>query len=227
MARTVNAPIHAVRRDAFVDVAQRLIQDKGYEQMSVQDVLDRLDASRGAFYHYFDSKQALLEAVVTRMVDGALGSVAPLVTDRRLSAPEMLAGVFGGIATFKNQRRELLLAIIQVWLSDDNAIVREKFRREVTTRLTPMLTSVIKQGVAEGTFSARRPEHAAQVFVTLLLGTNEVATRLFLANQAGQVTFEEAEEVLATFGDAFERLLGASPGTVPLVDPAILREWFV
>jgi AcrR family transcriptional regulator len=227
MARTVNAPIHAVRRDAFVDAAQRLIQDKGYEQMSVQDVLDQLDASRGALYHYFDSKEALLEAVVTRMVDGALESVAPLVSDPRLSALEKLAGVFGGIATFKNQRKELLLALIEVWLSDDNAIVREKFRREVTARLTPMLVSVIEQGVAEGTFSAQRPEYTAQVFVTLLLGTNEVATRLFLANQAGQVTFEQAEEILATFGDGFERLLGASPGTLPLVDSSILREWFV
>ena len=54
---------HAVRRDEFVDAAQRLIQSPGYEQMSVQDVLDELGASKGAFYHYFDSKEALLEAV--------------------------------------------------------------------------------------------------------------------------------------------------------------------
>ena len=67
MARTLNATIYAVRRDAFVDVAQRLIQAKGYQQMSIQDVLDELDASRGAFYHYFDSKADLLEAVVERL----------------------------------------------------------------------------------------------------------------------------------------------------------------
>jgi len=34
----------------------------------------RLEASKGAFYHYFDSKQALLEAVVERFSDGAAGS---------------------------------------------------------------------------------------------------------------------------------------------------------
>ena len=61
MARTVNATVYAVRRDAFIDAAQRLIQAKGYEQMSIQDVLDELDASTGAFYHYFDSKAALLD----------------------------------------------------------------------------------------------------------------------------------------------------------------------
>ena len=72
MARTVDTEAHAVRREAFVDAALRLMQAKGYEQMSVQDVLDELGASRGAFYHYFDSKTALLEAAVTRVVDAAL-----------------------------------------------------------------------------------------------------------------------------------------------------------
>jgi AcrR family transcriptional regulator len=67
MARTVDPATHAIRRDAFVEATQRLIALKGYEEMSVQDVLDELDASRGAFYHYFDSKVALLEAVIGRM----------------------------------------------------------------------------------------------------------------------------------------------------------------
>ena len=70
MARTLNPTLHTVRRDAFLDVAQRLVQTKGYEAMSVQDVLDELEASKGAFYHYFDSKQALLEAVAPWLPTG-------------------------------------------------------------------------------------------------------------------------------------------------------------
>ena len=68
MARTLDPSAHAVRRDTFLDAAQRLIQSKGYEQMSVQDVLADVGTSKGAFYHYFDSKAALLEGVVDRMV---------------------------------------------------------------------------------------------------------------------------------------------------------------
>jgi AcrR family transcriptional regulator len=71
MPRTLNPETYALRRDAFVDAAQRLIQTKGYQQFSVQDVLDELDASKGAFYHYFDSKAALLDAVIDQMADAA------------------------------------------------------------------------------------------------------------------------------------------------------------
>ena len=67
MARTLNATAHAVRRDEILDVAEQLIRTRGYEGMSVQDVQDELAVSRGAIYHYFRSKEAILEAVIDRM----------------------------------------------------------------------------------------------------------------------------------------------------------------
>ena len=105
MARTVNTAVHAVRREAFLDAAQGLIQAKGYEQMSIQDVLDELDASRGAFYHYFDSKAALLEAVIDRMAVAAMATVAPIVDDPKLPATEKLTRLFSGMARYKVEPR--------------------------------------------------------------------------------------------------------------------------
>ncbi len=101
MARTINQTVHTIRREAFVDPAQRLIQAKGFEQMSVQDVLDELDASRGAFHHYFDSKVALLEAVVERMVVGGMAALEPILADPHLSAVEKLRRLFAGVNQFK------------------------------------------------------------------------------------------------------------------------------
>src|SRR5256886_17475551 len=98
MARTVNATRHMVRRDAFLDVAQRLVQAKGYEAMSIQDVLDELEASKGAFYHYFDSKQALLEAGVERFAGQALAGVAAAPEDPQPAAPRQLERFFAGRA---------------------------------------------------------------------------------------------------------------------------------
>src|SRR5260370_3815324 len=111
MARTVNPTLHTVRRDAFLDVAQRLVQTKGYEAMSIQDVLDELEASKGAFYHYFDSKQALLEAVVERFTHAAMASLAPDLNSPHLPPPRKLEKVFAGIASLKAEQKELMLAI--------------------------------------------------------------------------------------------------------------------
>ncbi|TMB94530.1 MAG: TetR/AcrR family transcriptional regulator [Chloroflexi bacterium] len=226
MARTLNAAVHTVRKEAFVDVAQRLMQTKGYEQMSVQDVLDELGASRGAFYHYFDSKQALLEAVVDRMVDGALAVVSPIVDDPNLSALRKFEGVFAGIQGFKAAVKPLILAMIEVWLSDDNALMREKFRRTTERRMVPVLSAIVKQGIDEGLFDTGSPDDVARSLWWLMHGFSEQATDLYLARQANAVALEDVERSVAANTNAFERILGLSAGSLTLIDEPNLRLWF-
>jgi AcrR family transcriptional regulator len=227
MARTLDPVAHAVRRDAFLDVAQRLIATKGYTQLSIQDVLDELGASKGAFYHYFDSKAALLDGVVSRMVEASMAELAPAVADPGRSAMDKLNAVFTGLASFKADRRELILELMRVWRSDDNAVVREHFRRGAIAAMTPLLATIVRQGVAEGSFTAASPDHAGWVLASLVMGANEAGTDLFAAYQDGAVTIEEAGRALEAFAEAFERILGARPGSLAFANrTGVLREWF-
>ena len=226
MARTVNVAVRSVRRDAFIDAAQRLITQKGYERTSVQDVLDDLEVSRGAFYHYFESKERLLEAVIDRMVDDGLASLTRVIDDTGLSALRKFEGVFTSLQSFKAARKDLVLAILQVWISDENAIVREKYRRTAVARLAPMLSKIIEQGNREGEFQAAFTEYTATALVGLMTGFGEVATDLFLARQEKRVSFEEVERAVAANTDACERILGIPTGSLTLIDGPTLHFWF-
>jgi AcrR family transcriptional regulator len=226
MARTVDTEAHAVRREAFVDVALRLMQAKGYEQMSVQDVLDELDASRGAFYHYFASKTALLDAVVTRIVDTALDSVTPLVEDPAIDALAKLEGLFGGIAQWKMERADLMLELTRVWLSDENTLMRDKMWQRLMPRLAPLLATIVRQGDDEGVFAVGSPDETARVMVALLHGLNDLAVRTFVDRDESGVTLASVEAMVAAYIEATERILAVPAGTLTLVDRAALREWY-
>ena len=226
MARTRDPVAHAERREAFVDVALRLIETKGYEQMSIQDVLDELDASRGAFYHYFGSKVALLEAVVERTVDQATAALVPVLDDPGLSAHQKLEGFFGGIARWKFERSDLMFAVMRAWLSDENIIVRERLRQLTMQRVTPMLARIVRQGQAEGTFTASSADHVAVVLVSLILGAQETLGQLFLALRGRTVSFEDVVRSTTAYAEAFERILGLPAGSWPMIDTPTLRFWF-
>jgi AcrR family transcriptional regulator len=226
MSRTLNPAAHAIRRDAFLDAAQRLIQSKGYEEMSLQDVLDELEVSKGAFYHYFSSKEALLAAVVDRIILGATAAMTPVAMDPDLPAFEKLKKLFATLVQWKGERTELMLELTRVWISDANAVVRDQLKVATQARLTPLLATIISQGKAEGTFDVSSPDHTADVFVALLLGANETTSRLYISRQAGEVSFEEVECTLAAYAEAFERILGLRPGSWPLFDRPTLLTWF-
>ncbi|MBV8528265.1 MAG: TetR/AcrR family transcriptional regulator [Candidatus Dormibacteraeota bacterium] len=226
MARTLDPVAHAVRRDEFLDAAQWLIQTRGYDEMSIQDVLDRVEASRGAFYHYFDSKAALLEALIERLTASGTATILPVVDDPTLGALEKFSRVFDGIARWKAERKELMLALLQVWYSDENALVRDKLWQQMLTVLTPVVAAIIEQGRGEGVFTAPSGPDTAQVILTLLYGAGETAGRLFFARHAREISVADIRARLVAYSAAVERVLGVPPASLQIVDDATLHEWF-
>jgi AcrR family transcriptional regulator len=226
MPRTLNPTVHAVRRDAFLDAAERLIRTRGYELMSVQDVLDEVGASKGAFYHYFASKEALLEAVVERMTDTAMAVVQPIAADPDLPAAEKLQAVFSVAGRWKTERSDLLLALIRSWYSAENDLVRLRVARAGAARLTPLLAGIIRQGAADGAFDPTSPDHTAAILMALFTGSGDAIGQLVLDRQEGRIAFEDAERHIAAFGEAMERILGLPAGSFVLVDPPSLHVWF-
>jgi AcrR family transcriptional regulator len=226
MARTLNPVSRAVRRDAILDVAERLIRTSGYERMSVQDVQDELGVSRGAIYHYFDSKVALLEAVIERMTHAIIAVISPIATDPTLPAPAKLQAVFRAGGRWKADRRDLMLGIVRAWYSDDNTIVRDRLWSAVNARLVPLLAAIVRQGRAEGSMTASMPDHAATILVTLLEGSSVDTGRLFLASLDGEVVLEDVIKASGAYNEAIERILGLPAGSFELVDKPTLRTWF-
>ena len=224
MARTVNEAAHAERRSAFLDTAQRLMGTKGYEQMTIQDVLNDLGASKGALYHYFDSKQALLEGIVERYVEAREAHLARCAADPDLTAIRKLRGFFTGLRPNAAEVR-LSVAAVPTWYSDDNAAARHRLRARLTDRIVPLLTQIVKQGVAEGVFTTGFQDWAAQIAIELILDVKETIGRQMLAAGPDGIDATSVERMTAAYADALERVLGAPAGSLVLVDPAVLQAW--
>jgi AcrR family transcriptional regulator len=224
--RAVNPHKHAARRDEFIEAGQHLILTRGYEQFSIEDLLVETDASKGAFYHYFGSKQELLQAIVDKLVVEALARVESVVDDPHMSAIEKFRGYFHMISEIKAERHDFLLQLMKVWYSDDNAVVREKLRHGQIHRVTPHIAAIIRQGVREGTFALADPDQMARVVLALILDTGDEAGELFVARRAGTIDFETVQRRFDTYQTALERLLGVAPGELALIDQRVLQMWF-
>jgi AcrR family transcriptional regulator len=211
--RTVNKESHASRRDEFIDAGQRLIQSKGYEQLSIDDVLAEAGASKGAFYHYFGSKQALLEAVVDRMVEGGIAVVGKVVANPNMSAIEKLHAYFSTLAGYKAERKEFVLRLIEVWYSDDKRHRPRQVSQGSRAAVTPQFAAIIRQGVAEGTFTLTQPEQMARVVLSLMLDTGDEAGELYAARHNGLISLDEVRQRISTY-EALSSACSACPQDV-------------
>jgi AcrR family transcriptional regulator len=216
----------AVRRNEILDAAQTLVYTKGYAQMTIQDILDALHISKGAFYHYFDSKQALLGALIDRLVDEAELVILPILEDPDLPAIQKLERFFVTSGRWKTTQKDFLLALMKVWYADENAIVREKMLTLMIKRFAPLLANVIRQGIQEGSMHTPYPEPISEAAFYMLNVMGNTFMEPLLKEKLEEGDFQRVENGFAAYTDSLERIIGAPRGSLHLIDKETLDEWF-
>jgi AcrR family transcriptional regulator len=226
MARIVNKEEYELKRNEILEAAQRLAYTRGYEQMSIQDILSEVRISKGAFYHYFSSKQALLEALIERMANQIEQVLAPIVQDKQLNATQKLQRLFDTAARWKTDRKEYLLTLVNVWYADENAILRLRVQAAVIPKIAALTTTIIRQGVEEGVFHTGFPEQVSEIIFTLLQNYGDNLIKLLTLPELEAEAYQRLDQMADSHQEAVERVLGADPGSLLLFDTLVIKEWF-
>lgn len=228
MARTVNLAEHAARRDEILDAAQRLILSTGYERLTVQDILNDRQISKGAFYHYFDSKPTVIEALTTRLVSDSERALAPIAENSEMGAVQKLSAFFGEIIRWKSEHQNLFATMLPLWYAPDNLAFRLLVDRESAKRLAPLLSTIVRQGVDEGQFVGTYPDQAAAIIFAIIQALQDALVQRLLDVQHRAPSSPIVTEIVNMHGEhmvAIERYLGVPKGTLNRVDARAVKSW--
>lgn len=228
MARTVKPEAVAAKRREILDATQRLVLTKGYEQMSIQDVLDEVGMSSGAFHHYFDSRGALLAGLIEQIQQETEKPLLPIIHDLHLTAIEKLQGFFDTLDRLRVAHKSDIIKLMRVWYTDDNALVRQRVDEAILQQRAPLLTEIVHQGIREGSFTIAYPEQAGEILMTLFQGMGNVHANLFFSFERDRDEVGFIEHVVTThaaYMDAMERVLGVPSHSFYRTDTEALQVW--
>ena len=119
--------------------------------------------SKGALYHYFGSKQALLEGIVEAMSESASQALKPVVDDPGLGAIDKMRAYLDMSTAWKAEHVTAVTTMMRLWRDENNALLRQKLSQESIRTTTPLLEAIIRQGVDEDVFDAGHPREAASI----------------------------------------------------------------
>jgi AcrR family transcriptional regulator len=225
MGRPVRVDDYIAKRKEILDAGLRLTLSKGYEQMSIQDILEDLSISKGAFFHYFVSKAELLEAIVDRVLEEGLQKVASVAQDLELPALERIRRLFSALVGWNTSQKAFFLAMLQVWYGDDNAIVRQKVRAKKARQMGSLLTQIIRDGIQEGVFTVPYSDQLAEVALCLVENMVDTLAGQLLAHGEGNDSLQLMQITVNAYTGGLERVLGAPSRSVTIIDEATLKEW--
>jgi AcrR family transcriptional regulator len=220
------------RRVELLETALRLFLTRGYERVAVQDITDAVGVAKGTFYHYFASKADLLARVCEWQVDALLEMAERVLDETPGDAVARLRAVVALLWGWKRDNPELAETYSRVLYSDENQALRLKLQGSFVT-FHPLLTGIVAQGAAEGSFAVADPARATQAVMWLWDGLGEWMMPRLLSqtgdgSQAGDASVvDDLLEATRAAELACERILGAAEGSLRLNDYPELREWLL
>lgn len=224
MARVIKAPDE--RRSEFITAAQGLFYTKGYESTSVNDLIAAVGVSKGAFYHYFDSKQAILEALVDDMLSQYQTLVGGLIIEPGLDAISKWNLLLEVTNQWKIEQKEALISFAQIINMDENLPLKNKLMTKSSKLLASDYAVIIQQGVDEGVFETQDPNVVAELVVAVLRTFSDGLTELLLHPDTKGQSLQYAINKTTATQASVERILGAPKGSLSLIDRATLAAWF-
>src|SRR3989337_1394291 len=96
-------------RERILSAAQALVIENGYAATSVDQVIAASGSSKGAFFHHFESKRALADALVDRYVAADLAHLEAALADARGRSDDPIERAVGFVRYFEDRADELML----------------------------------------------------------------------------------------------------------------------
>ncbi|MFW5802045.1 MAG: TetR/AcrR family transcriptional regulator [Spirochaeta sp.] len=211
------------RKNEFLDTALGLFMSRGYEQTSVAAIIEAVGVSKGAFYHYFKTKEDLLDQLSARASSQAMQAIEDVLADPGLNAVERLNAVFARTNAYKAQNRELILTILQVFYGNENLVLRNKLQEQNIQLMTPVIAGILEQGIAEGRMHLDYPRETAAFILRIGSNLVEGLARLLPVDPADDEGVEAVLRHMRMYNQSVERIIGAEPGSLHLVDQSMVE----
>ncbi|MCM1525220.1 MAG: TetR/AcrR family transcriptional regulator [Ruminococcus sp.] len=189
------------RKQELLECAYRLFIQKGYDQTSVDEIIAEAHIAKGTYYHYFQSKEAMLEEVINMMI-AEEADRAKSVISAPIPVEQKLVSV---IVTLRPNPDEL--TIVGTLERPENIVMHTKTKRKIIDVAVPLLTEAVKEGTAQGVFNCTNIENRVKMILIM-------SQELF---DNGAYTVNDID----VFIDMTEKTLGAKPGTLGFIKELI------
>lgn len=139
------------RAPEIIEAAARVFAERGFHGATTQDIADVLGIRQASLYYYFSSKEAALELVCLKGVEGFF-EAAKAIAARPLSARERLSLLINSHLSPLIDRRDF----VKVFQNERQYLPTESRKRigRWSRGLERIFEEVIKEGVAKGEFRA-------------------------------------------------------------------------
>lgn len=214
---------HDERLNEFLDAAASIMARKGYEKTTIQEIIDAVGVSKGAFYHYFSSKEELLDALAEKSADAALERISEAIGREDMRADDKLRAFLGATWQWKSENLEFVAVLASVF-AEENVRLRNRIIQKSKALNESILLGIVEQGIGEGVFQVKYPRETVELYIQLMVAASDSWIRIMTSDAGAAEKSRRAKRTFAVVLEMLEKMLGMPEGSAGRVPDRYIRK---
>ena len=207
MARIIKEPEE--RKEELIDAAEELFIVKGYENTSINDIVDKVGVAKGLFYYYFKAKDEILNAISNKYVQYIGGRLKGIVENEEKNAVEKIHQIMEAVINQFGLQSKGIRRLAWLFNKERNTAIHSRLATKTVAEITPYIISILKQGIQEGVFKTENPEFTAETMLMWAVSLHNTINIPIADSREAELKAKAAEDII-------ERILGAERGSLHL-----------
>ena len=155
-----------MRRAEIINAAMLLFMEKGYLNTTTQDIVDKVNISRGLLYYHFKNKEDILYCLVEQYSDKLLRRIHLIAYDEEKNAIEKIRAFIDETIISSESVTDEESELQKTVDLEENRYMIDKLSHKIIEKLTIYFERIINQGISEKVFSVKYPVETAEFLMT-------------------------------------------------------------
>ncbi|MGO3602729.1 MAG: TetR/AcrR family transcriptional regulator [Enterococcus malodoratus] len=190
-----------VRKNEILDVAGRLFAEKGFDQTSTGEIITQAGIARGTLYYHFKSKEEIMDALVERTTSLLFDAAKKVADDHSIPVYQRFVQTVLALR-LDTSKDDTMMDYVH---KPQNALMHQKIQTALVREITPVLASIVEDGIQQGIFQTDYPYESVELVVVY-------ASAAFDEQEMVPDSRAKKEHRVKSFFYLLERLLGVEEG---------------
>lgn len=154
--------------DKILDALQALLENRNMQTITVSEIAQAAGIGKGSIYYYFNSKDAIMEALIERNYKKPLEIAKNLAKQTNVPPFTRMAMILQACRNSSIEYIRQNTAATSATSAQEQAYLHQKYIQYLISELKPELAAIIKQGISIGEIHFDYPDALAEIVLIVL-----------------------------------------------------------
>jgi AcrR family transcriptional regulator len=212
MSRVRKQEEYEAKKSRIVRESIALLDKIGYEKFSINKVITSTGMTKGAFFHYFKSKNELIEEIANIFLLPMARSLDEIANDKTILPKQKILMMADSVSEIKGTNTKTTQQLVRLLAKDENKGIAGIISEKSIEIFLPIYEKVMIEGNECGQFNIPYPNGSAFIYFNVLASINREIGAVLVSKTVDKERFLKLKEKLSAFEDYAKSLFNFNNG---------------